>query len=54
MTAFIRQERLLPDHEIDYLCEVVPQEIVRNQERFAHHQPIPKWEELLRSVTEGR
>ena len=54
MTAFIRQERLLPDNEIDYLCEVVPQEIVRNQERFAHHQPIPSWEEFLRSVTEGR
>lgn len=34
MTAFICQERLLPDHEIDYLCEVVPQEIVRNQERI--------------------
>lgn len=54
MTAFIRQERLLPDDEIDYLCAVVPQEILRNQERFAHHQPIPSWEEFLRRVTEGR
>jgi hypothetical protein len=54
MTAFIRQECLLPADEIDDLCAVVPQEIVRNQERFAHHQPIPSWEEFLRRVTEGR
>lgn len=49
----MRQERLLLGDEIDYLWEVVPQEIVRNQERFAYHQPIPSWEEFLRSVTEG-
>lgn len=54
MTAFIRQERLLPEDEIDDLRAVVPQEIVRNQERFAHHQAIPSWDEFLRSVTEGQ
>lgn len=54
MTAFMRQECLLPGDEIDYLWEVVPKEIVRNQERFTHHQPIPSWEEFLRRVTEGR
>jgi hypothetical protein len=32
MTVFIRQVRLLPDDEIDYLCNVALKEIVRNQE----------------------
>ena len=54
MTACMRQEGVLPDDEIDSLRAVVPREIVRNQERFAHHQPIPSWEEVLRRVTEGR
>jgi hypothetical protein len=35
----MRQERLLPGDEIDSLWEVVPKEIVCNQERFATTSP---------------
>ena len=47
MTEFIRDEGLLPSDEIDRLAAEVPKEIVLNQERYAHGDAVPSWEEYF-------
>ena len=50
ITAFIRQERLLPAEEIDELICAGPNAIVTNQCRFRAGIAIPSWEEFLASI----
>lgn len=50
MTVFIRQEKLLPESEIDALIANVPTEIVRNQEAFAQGEEIPTWPEFFKGL----
>ena len=50
ITAFIRQERLLPAEELDVLTRTGPSAIVTNQHCFLTGDAIPSWEEFLASV----
>lgn len=51
MTQFIREERLLPNDEIDRLVAIVPEELLLNQDVEAHTATalaaFPKWEAFL-------
>ena len=47
MMEFIRREGLLPSAEVDRLAAEVPKDIVLNQERYAHGDAVPSWEEYF-------
>jgi hypothetical protein len=50
ITAFIRQERLLPAEELELLIRIGPSAIVINQHRFRTGESIPSWEAILTSI----
>jgi len=47
MTELIRDEGLLPAHEIDQIVADVPKDIVLNQELYARGEKIPGWPEFF-------
>lgn len=50
ITACIRQEQLVPAAEIAALEHLGPPQIVAQQQRFQHGEPIPTWPEFLTAV----
>ncbi len=51
ITAFIRQEQLLPAAEIEELASLGPARILARQQRFQDGETIAPWSEFLTSVT---
>lgn len=51
MTDYIREHKLLPEKEIDYLISISPAEIISNQAKFADGFQIPEWHDFLEAFT---
>jgi hypothetical protein len=51
ITAFIRQEQLLPAAEIEELAAFGPRQILTRQQHFQHGATIPSWSEFLTAIS---